>query len=107
MKDLSSLFKNAMKMQEEMSQMNSKLEGIEVIGVSGGGMIKVFLSGKGIVKKVNIDSSLINPKESEVLEDLIVTAINNARTNLEDRMKEEMGNLTGGIKLPPGIKLPF
>jgi hypothetical protein len=107
MKDLGSLFKNAMKMQEEMAQMNSKLEDIEVIGTSGGGMIKVFLSGKAIVKKINIDPSLINPKESEVLEDLITAAINNSRIKLEERMKEEMGNFTGGMKLPPGLKLPF
>ena len=107
MKDLSSLFKNAMKMQETMTEMNAKLESIEVIGSAGGGMIKVFLSGKAIVKKIKIDPSVVNSNEVEILEDLLVAAMNNAKLKLEEKMKEEMGSLTGGLTLPPGIKLPF
>tara|TARA_B100000902_G_C26433990_1_gene492829 strand:+ start:68 stop:391 length:324 start_codon:yes stop_codon:yes gene_type:complete len=107
MKDIGSLFKNAMKMQETMTEMNSKLESIEVIGSAGGGMVKVFLSGKAIVKNIKIDQSVVDPREVEVLEDLLVAAMNNAKLKLEEKMKEEMGNLAGGLTLPPGIKLPF
>jgi len=107
MKDISSLFKNAMKMQETMTEMNSKLDSIEVIGSAGGGMVKVFLSGKAIVKNIKIDQSVVDPREVEVLEDLLVAAMNNAKLKLEEKMKEEMGNLAGGLTLPPGIKLPF
>ena len=107
MKDLGALFKAAMKVQEKMTELNSKFDNIEVVGSAGGGMVKVFLSGKAIVKKINIDPSVVNHQEIEVLEDLLIAATNNAKLKLEERMKEEMGNLAGGLNLPPGIKLPF
>ena len=72
---------------------------------SGGGMVTVTLSGKGDMAQVKIDSSLLKPEEAEILEDLIVAAHNDAKAKVEEAMKEKMKSLTGGLPLPPGLKL--
>jgi DNA-binding YbaB/EbfC family protein len=107
MKNLSSMLKEAQKLQQRMTEMQQRLEEIEVSGAAGGGMITVTLSGKGQMRKIKIDPALVVPGEVEMLEDLIVAATNDAKAKLESQMQDEMGKLTGGLPLPPGFKLPF
>ncbi len=107
MKDLSSLLKQAQDLQAKMADMQAKLETLEVSGESGGGMVRVTLNGKGIMRHVNIDDSLMSASDREVLEDLLVAAHNDAKTRLEQKLAEEMANVTGGLGLPPGLKFPF
>lgn len=107
MKDIGKLFKQAQEMQSRMSEMQDKLEELEVAGDSGGGMVAVTLNGKGIMQRVKIDPTLLDPQEPELLEDLITAAHNDAKGRLEARVQEEMSKLTGGMSLPPGFKLPF
>ena len=77
---------------------------LEAEGQSGGGMVKITLNGKGLARSVRIDPTLVDPKDVGMLEDLIVAAINDARTKVDARSGEEMSKLTGGIPLPPGMK---
>lgn len=107
MKDLGKLFKQAQEMQSRMTDMQSQLEALEVAGQSGGGMVSVMLDGKGNMKSVTIDPSLLNSDEAELLEDLLVAAHNDAKGRVEEKMQEEMQKLTGGMALPPGFKMPF
>ena len=84
-----------------------KLNSIEVEGISGGGIVKVVATAKGEVKKITLDESLLKPEDKEITEDLIVAAVNDAKQKGEVAAQEEMKSLTGGISLPPGMKLPF
>jgi DNA-binding YbaB/EbfC family protein len=90
-----------------MTEVQDRLSSIEVEGVSGGGLVKVTATAKGEIKKILIDDSLMNKEEKEVTEDLIIAAINNAKLKGEEASQEEMKSVTGGIPLPPGMKLPF
>jgi nucleoid-associated protein EbfC len=107
MKNLGNMLKQAQQMQTRMQEMQAKLEATEVEGASGGGMVKVRLTGKGDLRRVTIDPSLMNPDEREVLEDLLVAAHADAKQKVEATMAEEMQKATAGINLPPGMKLPF
>ncbi|MSO93278.1 MAG: YbaB/EbfC family nucleoid-associated protein [Rhodospirillales bacterium] len=107
MKNLGQMLKQAQALQSKMAEMQEQLAREEVTGASGGGMVQVTMSGKGDVRKIKIDPALANADEIEILEDLIVAAVNDARGKAEARMAESMGQLTGGIPLPPGFKLPF
>ena len=107
MKNLGQMMKQAQEMQSKMNEMQDKLAEMEVIGSSGAGMIEVTLSGKSNVRKIKIDPSLINPSDPEVLEDLIVAAFNDAKSKVEVKVSDKMAEMTGGIQLPPGFKLPF
>jgi len=107
MKNLGNLMKQAQEMQAKMAEMQESLGAIEVSGSSGGGMIVVTLNGKSEMRGVKIDPALVSPDDTEVLEDLIVAAFNDAKAKVEARVQEEMAKLTGGIDLPPGMKLPF
>ncbi len=107
MKNFGQMMKQAQEMQTRMAELQSRLEQVEISGASGGGMVQVTLNGKGELKKVKLDKSLIDPNEIEVLEDLIVAAFGDAKARVESHVAEEMGKLTGGLKLPPGMKLPF
>lgn len=107
MKNLGELMKQAQEMQARMTEMQAQLENLEVTGTAGGGMVSAVLSGKGALKKVSIDPSLLDPSDVEVIEDLIVAAHNDAKSRLEERVSEEMAKITGGLPLPPGFKLPF
>ena len=78
-----------------------------VDGASGGGMVKVTMTGKGETRRIKIDPSLVVPEDVEILEDLIVAAMNDARAKSEAMMQSEMSKLTAGLPLPPGMKLPF
>jgi len=107
MKNLGQLMKQAQEMQSRMQELQQKLGELELEGASGGGLVKVAVSGKGEMRRIKIDPSLADAKEIEVLEDLIVAAFNDAKAKIEARVAEEMQRLTGGLPLPPGLKLPF
>ena len=99
--------KQAKAMQEKMAEMQKKLEEAEIEGTSGGGAVKVIMSGKHDLKKIDIDSTLMKEDEKEVLEDLIIAAVNDANTKISEHMNNQLGSLSGGMGLPPGMKLPF
>lgn len=101
------MMQQAQQMQKKMEEMQQKLAETEIIGKSGGGMVQITMNGKGEAKKIVIDPKLVDPTDKEVLEDLIIAAINDAKTHNEIKMNEEMGKLTGGLGLPAGMKLPF
>jgi DNA-binding YbaB/EbfC family protein len=107
MKNLGQMMKQAQKLQEKMGELQAQLDSTEMTGQSGGGMVQVTVSGKGEVRRIKIDPTLVDPAEVEVLEDLIVAACNDAKAKVEAYMQERMGELTGGLKLPPGMNLPF
>ncbi len=107
MKNLGDMMKQVQAMQSRMAEMQAKLEEAAVTGQSGGGLVKVTLSGKGAMTALAIDSSLLKPEEKEILEDLIVAAHTDAKAKVEAMMAEEMKSVTGGLPLPPGLKLPF
>jgi DNA-binding YbaB/EbfC family protein len=107
MKNLGQMMKQAQKLQEKMGELQAQLASTEMTGQSGGGMVQVTVSGKGEVRRIKIDPTLVDPAEVEVLEDLIVAACNDAKAKVEAYMQERMGELTGGLKLPPGMNLPF
>jgi DNA-binding YbaB/EbfC family protein len=107
MKNFGQMMKQAQQMQSRMAEMQEQLANVEIAGQAGGGMVSVVLNGKGVARKVQIDRSLMVPDDTEVLEDLIVAAINDARAKLDAHMQEKMAELTGGLQLPGGLKLPF
>lgn len=106
MKNIGQLMKQAQAMQERMSEMQKKLEQIEISGAAGAGLVQVTLNGKGEIRSLKIDPSLVDPQETEVLEDLIVAAFNDAKAKLEAHTAEEMSKVTGGMNIP-GFKMPF
>lgn len=105
MKDLMGLMKQAQGLQQKMADAQAELETIEVEGASGGGLVKVVSTAKGHVRSVRIDPSLLKADEGEILEDLLVAALNDARGKAEGKMAERMGQVTAGLPLPPGLKL--
>jgi DNA-binding YbaB/EbfC family protein len=107
MKNLGQLMKQAQALQEKMAEVQAQLEAVEMTGVAGGGMIAVTLDGKGDVKRIKIDKSLVDPEEVEVLEDLLVAAFADAKRKVSAHAEQEMHKLTGGLQLPGGFKLPF
>jgi DNA-binding YbaB/EbfC family protein len=105
MKNFAEMMKQAQALQGRMAEMQAELERTLVEGRSGGGMVVVTLSGKGDMAQVKIDPSLLKPEDAEILEDLIVAAHNDAKAKVEETMKEKMKSLTGGLPMPPGLKL--
>ena len=103
MADFLGMMKQAAQLQSKMKEMQEQLDTVEVEGESGGGLVRVRMTAKMEVKAVTIDPSLIKPEEREVLEDLLVTAHNDARRKAEAAMQEKMKTLTGGLGLPPGL----
>jgi DNA-binding YbaB/EbfC family protein len=107
MKNLGQLMKQAQEMQSKMAEMQQRLADVEIAGSAAAGMVTVMLNGKGEMRSVKIDPSLIVPEDAEVLEDLIVAAQNDARSKVDAHMQEETSKMMGGVDLPPGFKLPF
>ena len=107
MKNLGNLMKQAQEMQAKMADMQERLAEMTIEGVAGGGLVTVTLNGKGEMKGIKVDPSLIDPSEPEILEDLIMAAHGDAKSRAEARSAEEMKDLTGGLQLPPGMSLPF
>ncbi len=107
MKDIMGMMKKAQELQAKMGEMQESLGALVVEGRSGGGLITVSLSGKGELKGVKIDPSLLVPSEAEILEDLLVAAHADAKAKVESEMQAKMGEMTAGLSLPPGMKFPF
>lgn len=105
--NINQIMKQAQAMQKKMEEAQENLGKIEITGSSGGGMVKVTLNGKGEAKKVALDKSVVKAEEADILEDLIVAAINDAKAKTEAEAASEMTKVTGGLNLPPGFKLPF
>ena len=102
---LGDLMKQAQEMQERMQKMQEELANTEVTGESGAGMVKVLMTGRHDVKRVQIDDSLLG-EDKEVLEDLLAAAVNDAVRRVEQTNQDKMGGLAAGINLPPGFKFP-
>ncbi|NBC33728.1 MAG: YbaB/EbfC family nucleoid-associated protein [Alphaproteobacteria bacterium] len=107
MKNLGNMMKQAQEMQAKMAEMQERLADLEISGQSGGGLVTVTLNGKGEVRSVKVDKTLVDPEDVEVMEDLLVAAFNDAKAKVESTVQEETQKLMGGLKLPPGMKLPF
>ncbi len=105
MADFLGLMKQAAELKSKMEAMQAELDQIDVAGTSGGGLVTVNLSGKGEMKGVKIDASLLKPQDKEVVEDLIIAAHADARRKAETVLQEKMKSVTGGLPIPPGLKL--
>jgi nucleoid-associated protein EbfC len=105
MADFMGLMKQAAELKSKMEAMQAELDHIEVEGTAGGGMVTMKMTAKGEVKSVNLDPSLMKPEDKEITEDLIVAAHADARRKAETLLQEKMKSLTGGLPLPPGLKL--
>jgi nucleoid-associated protein EbfC len=104
-KNIMNMMKQAQELQAKVGELQAELETMQVEGVSGGGLVRVALNGKGALARLSIDESLMKPGEAEILEDLIVAAHADAKQKVEQAMAEKMQTLTGGLPLPPGLKL--
>lgn len=105
--NLQKMMQQAQQMQQKLADMQARLEAEETEGSSGGGMVKVRLNGKRKLLSVSIDDSLMKPEEKDVLEDLLVAAHNDACGKIDSSASQKMSELSSGLKLPPGVKLPF
>ena len=107
MKNLDDILNMAKNVQDELTKAQANLDKIEVEGASGGGLVKVKATAKGRIISVDIDESLLNPNDKNMLEDLLAAAFNDARGKADVAAQAEMSKLTAGMPLPPGFKLPF
>ena len=107
MRDIMGMMGKLKDVQSKMENLQEEIAAMEVEGVSGGGLVKVRLTGKGNMTGVTIDPSLIKEDEAEILEDLIVAAHNDAKAKAETVIAERTRELTAGLPIPPGMKLPF
>ncbi len=105
--DMAKMMKQAQDVQAKMAQMQDDLDSITVEGVSGAGLVKATATAKGELKGLDIDPSIFNGDDKEVVEDLILAAIKDAQSKASDRSQEEMAKITEGLGLPPGMNLPF
>ena len=105
MKNFAQMMKQAQELQGRMTEMQAEMERMACEGRAGGGLVVVTLNGKGEMAGVKIDASLLKPEEGEILEDLITAAHADAKAKVEEAMKQKMQALTGGLPLPPGLKL--
>lgn len=103
---MAGLMKQAQMMQEKMQKMQEELANAEVTGESGAGMVSVIMTGRHDVRRVSIDDSLME-EDKEILEDLIAAAVNDAVRKIEKNNQDNMANMTAGLQLPPGFKMPF
>jgi DNA-binding YbaB/EbfC family protein len=107
MRDLMGMMKQAKELQEKMQSLQDEAAALSIEGSAGGGLVKVTVNGKSEMKSIHIDPSLLKPEEAEIVEDLIVAAYGDARQKSEAALAGKMRALTGGLALPPGMKLPF
>ena len=107
MPDFDEILKMAQNAQAELMKAQEGLDQIEVEGISGGGLVRIRASAKGRIISVNIDESLFQPSEKQMVEDLVAAAINDARSKADQAAQQEMSKLTAGLPLPPGFKMPF
>ena len=107
MPNLDDLMKMAQEAQAKLMQAHEGLDKVEVTGASGGGLVKIRASAKGRILGVEIDESLLQPSEKQMVEDLVAAAINDARAKADEAAQGAMSDVTGGLQLPPGFKMPF
>ena len=107
MKDIMGMMKQAQELQSKMQAFQQNLDQFVVEGRAGGGLVTVTMNGKGELKAIKIDPSLFRDDEVEVLEDLLVTAHADAKQRVESEVQKKMSEMTAGLPLPPGMKLPF
>ena len=107
MKNLGQMMKQVQELQSRMQEMQARLETLMIEGQSGGGLVKVTLNGKGVMKAVSVDASLLKPEEREIMEDLILAAHADAKSRMEATLADEMKEMTGGLPLPPGFQFPI
>ena len=107
MNNFNDMMKKAQEMQKKMQEIQDSLSNLEVEGTSGGGIVKIIMNCKNEVKKIDIDPSIIKNDEKEVMEDLIIAALNDAKSKAEEKSQDKMKELTGGLGLPSGMKMPF
>jgi DNA-binding YbaB/EbfC family protein len=107
MVDYNQFLKQAQGLQKKMQEMQDQMANAEYVGRSGGGLVNITVTGRGEVRKINIDSSLLKPEEKEILEDLIVAAFNDAKQKVDQDSQNSMSNTFGDLSLPPGLKMPF
>jgi DNA-binding YbaB/EbfC family protein len=107
MPDFDEILKMAQNAQEQLMKAQQDLDHIEVEGVSGGGLVRIRASAKGRIIAVDIDESLLQPSEKQMVEDLVAAAINDARAKADQAAQQEMSKMTAGLPLPPGFKMPF
>ena len=105
--DMAKIMKQAQEMQAKMAEAQERLEAIEVTGEAGAGLVKATATAKGQLKALSIDPSLFEPDQREVVEDLIIAAVQDAQSRAAAAAQAEMGKVTDGLQLPPGMKLPF
>ncbi len=105
--DMMKMMKKAKEMQAKMAEMQEQVAEMEATGVSGGDMVKLVLTGKGQMKSLSIDPSMINADDAEILEDLIIAAHNDAKAKVEAAMQDKMQSMASDLGLPAGMKLPF
>ncbi|HEX7073876.1 MAG TPA: YbaB/EbfC family nucleoid-associated protein [Hyphomicrobiaceae bacterium] len=105
MKDLMGMMKQAQELQARMQKMQEELAALQVEGQAGAGLVRVTLNGKGEMAALKIDPSLLKPEEVEILEDLIIAGFQDAKGKVEAAIQEKMQEVTGGLPLPPGLKL--
>lgn len=103
---LGDMMKQVQKMQSQMADLQEELENLEVDGSAGGGMVKVVANGKGDIRSIAIDPEVVNPEEVDMLQDLVIAAINQAKEKSQEIQSEQMSKLTGGLSIP-GLNLPF
>ncbi len=107
MTNIGKMLKQAQELQARMGSLQAELAEMTVQGVAGAGMVKATMTGKGDLRALEIDPAIIDPKDPTLLADLVVAAVNDARAKVETMVAEHMAKLTGGLQLPPGMKLPF
>jgi DNA-binding YbaB/EbfC family protein len=103
---LGGMMKQVQQMQAKMAEMQTQLESTEVEGSAGGGMVKVVVNGKNEIRSITIDKEVVNPDDVEMLQDLIVAALNQAREKSQEQQQQQMSSITGGLNIP-GLNLPF
>ena len=105
--NIQKMMKQAQQMQQKIGDMQTELEAREFEGKSGGDMVKVVISGKGKMLRLDVSKSIVDPEDKEVMEDLIIAAFNDAKDKADATFSDEMGKLAGGMGLPAGMKMPF
>ena len=104
---MGNLMKQAQQMQDRMQKVQEEIANTEVTGESGAGLVKVTITGSHSVRRVEVDPSLMEEDEKDMLEDLIAAAFNDASRRIEETQKDKMAGVTGGMQMPPGFKMPF
>ncbi|MCL6229952.1 YbaB/EbfC family nucleoid-associated protein [Bartonella bilalgolemii] len=107
MRDMMNIMKKVKEMQTKMQQMQSELANLKATGIAGGGLVNITINGQNTISEIKIDPSLMNPKDVEILEDLVIAAYNDAKSKLDVIIKEKTNNVTAGMPIPPGFQFPF